>query len=136
MKFFIYFLILVLFPFPSIAETREIEQAVMDAKRDAEKNTSLLTWGALGCGLGIYAFGAAAFMTPQPPIEALIGKTPTYVTVYTSAYHRHAKRRRLYASGVGCAAQFPVSVALLSWAVSSDEDVNDAIGQCLHAIFW
>ncbi len=79
----------------------EIQQAREDAENDAEKYVSLLSWGAAGFACSCFGFAYAYASTPQIPAASLIGKSPTYVAIYTDVYRQHAKRRRMQASVIG-----------------------------------
>ena len=99
---------------PQIAiaqQTFEIQQAAEDARRDAQQNVSPFAWGSVGFLCGCFGAAYAYLATPEVPVSALLGKTPTYVNTYTSVYHQNAKRRRLQASVIGCAIGSAVSTA-------------------------
>lgn len=112
-----------IFSFPmtsSIAQTSLIEaQAKMDAISDANKDVNKLLWFGGGCLLSGLVFipipgtftscllppaGIAGtyFYKPAPPISKFVGKTPEYISVYTSTYK--SKRGSIQAgmTSVGC----------------------------------
>ena len=99
---------------PEIAiaqETSEDQQATEDARRDAEQNVSPLAWGSAGFLCGCFGAAYAYFSTPEIPVGALLGKTPTYVDAYTRVYLQNAKRRRIQSAIIGCAIGSAVSGA-------------------------
>ena len=111
---FIIFFSLSVLGIPQIAiaqQTSEIQQATQDARRDAQQNVSPFAWASVGFVCGCFGPAYAYLATPEIPVGALLGKTPTYVDAYTSVYHQNAKRRRLQASVIGCAIGSAVSTA-------------------------
>ena len=109
---FVIFVSLFVFVMPQIAiaqQASEIQQATEDARRDAEQNISPVAWAAVGFVCGCFAPAYAYFATPEIPIGALLGKTPTYVDTYTRVYLQNAKRKRIQATVIGCAIGSAVS---------------------------
>ena len=92
-------------------ETSEIQQATQDARRDAEQNVSPAAWASAGFVCGCFAPLYVYMTTPEVPVGALLGKSPTYVNTYTQVYKENAKRRRLQAAAIGCAIGSAVSTA-------------------------
>ena len=88
----------------SIPDENEVAQARLDAERDVEKYVSQLAWGAVGLGGGWLGVAYAYFATPTVPAGILLGKPPVYVATYTHVYQKYAKRQRMQASAIGCAA--------------------------------
>ena len=118
MKINTFFIIFVIFfsvsVMPQIViaqETSEIQQATLDARRDAEQNVSPAAWAAAGFACGCFAPLYVYMTTPDVPVGALLGKSPTYVNTYTQVYQENAKRRRLQAAAIGCAIGSAVSSA-------------------------
>ena len=108
------FMCLFVLVMPQIAiaqQASEIQQATEDARRDAEQNVSPLAWGSAGFLCGCFGAAYAYFATPEIPVGALLGKTPTYVDAYTRVYRQNAKRQRIQASVIGCAIGSAVSTA-------------------------
>ena len=87
----------------SAQQTSDVEQATADARRDAERNVSLLAWGAAGYVCNVFAPIYAYVALPEVPVGALLGKSPAYVDAYTQVYQQNVRRRRLQASVIGCA---------------------------------
>ena len=110
-KLFSLLLTLLLVAVPVFAEVDEAQQAIADAKRDAENDVSPLAWGAAGFVCSGFAVLYAYFSTPQVPVHQFIGKSPVYVHIYTTVYKQNAKRRRIQASVVGCAIASAMSSA-------------------------
>ena len=99
------FLALLVIGMPQIAiaqQTSERQQAIKDARRDAQQHTSPLAWTAIGFVCGGCGVGYAYFRTPPIPAGALLGKTPTYVDTYTRVYRQTAKGLRTRAAIIGC----------------------------------
>ena len=118
MKINTFFIIFVIFfsvsVMPQIViaqETSEIQQATLDARRDAGQNVSPAAWAAAGFACGCFAPLYVYMTTPDVPVGALLGKSPTYVNTYTQVYQENAKRRRLQAAAIGCAIGSAVSSA-------------------------
>lgn len=91
-----------LLPWPAIAQPAEAAvddcmQGKLDGKRDAKGNP---LWILAGVGCGICGAGAAYLMKPNPPAEALLGKSSAYVLCYTEAYQSKA---RMMNTGYACA---------------------------------
>lgn len=111
---FVIFIALFVLVIPQISvaqETSEIQEATADARRDAEQNVSPFAWGSAGFVCGCFAPLYVYMTTPEVPVGALLGKTPTYVNTYTQVYKENAKRRRLQAAAIGCAIGSAVSTA-------------------------
>lgn len=111
---FVIFIALFVLVIPQISvaqETSEIQEATADARRDAEQNVSPFAWASAGFVCGCFAPLYVYMTTPEVPVGALLGKTPTYVNTYTQVYKENAKRRRLQAAAIGCAIGSAVSTA-------------------------
>ena len=107
------FLVLLMLLFScTLGYTNVQEQAFLDAHKDVDEYVSGISWlagGFLCCLVAIYA----AVDTPDVPAMRLVGKSPEYITVYTSEYQSKAKGKR-------------VKNALIGWAVAS----------ALSTIYW
>ena len=108
---FIALLVLVMPQIVIAQQTSEIQQATQDARRDAEQNVSPAAWASAGFVCGCFAPLYVYMTTPEVPVGALLGKSPTYVNTYTQVYKENAKRRRLQAAAIGCAIGSAVSTA-------------------------
>ena len=108
---FIALCVLVLPQVASAQETAEIQQATVDAYRDALRNVSPITWGGAGFVFGCFAPAYALLSTPEIPVGVLLGKSPAYIDAYTRVYQENAKRQRIQAAVIGCAVGSAVSTA-------------------------
>ena len=99
---------------PKTAEA-EVAKAQQDAKRDADVQIGSVSWFAFGFFCGGIGVLAAALTSSSADPSRLIGKSPSYVNAYTTAYRSVAKRRKLNSSLVGCLTQSALTtLALLS----------------------
>lgn len=105
--------ILMMLSLPFESRCQEISdsvQAIADAKADAAKPNVWVGWGALsflaavgfGCLGGSAVIIGSQVMTPNPPTERFLGKSPEYISFYTSAYQNEARSKRLLHSSLGC----------------------------------
>ena len=111
---FVIFIVSLLLVMPQIVvaqQASEIQQATEDARRDAKLNVSPTAWGAAGFLCGCFAPAYAFLSMPEVPVAILLGKTPTYVNIYTRVYQENVKRQRIQASVIGCAIGSAVSTA-------------------------
>ena len=91
--------IMVSIPMTLLAQQQEgtFAQGKMDGERDAKGNA---LWVLAGAGCGIFGVGAAYFMKPSPPAQALVGKSADYVLGYTDGYQNKARNANAgYACG-------------------------------------
>ncbi len=74
--------------------TADIAGSCLGGEAGSVDSTPFLLIG--GCGLALFSLPIAYALldTQSPPPERLLGKSPEYVTAYTSVYVRSAKRRR------------------------------------------
>ncbi len=86
--------------FAELAKTVEAE-AKRDIKTDLDAGQRML-WFLGGIGCGILTVGAAAIMDSQPPIHRLLGKSPEYITIYTTTYAKEVRKVRLALASAGC----------------------------------
>ena len=90
--------LLLIYPIAPALSTQEIgvaQQALLDARRDAENEASIGQATALGFFCGIIGVGIAYFTPPTPPIHRLMGKSPEYVSFYMDEYRRVAHRKEM-----------------------------------------
>lgn len=87
-----------------------LQQARIEAQRDAEADANQLAWGAGSCVLGtvgacllgsVGVIGAYAYQ-PAPPPSRFVGKSPQYIESYTRAYKTKIRRLQLRSSAIGC----------------------------------
>ena len=96
-------LMLLSMPCVALAQQRnDVQEAIADAKENAELDVSMLAWGAGGFACSGFAILYAYFSTPQVPAHQFIGKSAAYVKTYTTVYKQYAKRRRIQATVIGC----------------------------------
>ena len=96
-------LMLLSLPYVTLAQQRnDVQEAIADAKENAELDVSMLAWGAGGFACSGFAILYAYFSTPQVPAHQFIGKSAAYVNTYTTVYKQYAKRRRIQATVIGC----------------------------------
>ncbi len=72
----------------------EIDQATLDAKADADANISGVLWFCAGFFLTWIGILLGYLLSPTPDGARFIGKSPTYVTAYTTAYQSEGKSFR------------------------------------------
>ena len=104
-------------PFVTLAQQPSVQaEAIIAAEQDANKDVNKPFWFGTGCFLSGLSFlptpfgyivppsGAVGtyFYRPAPPPARLIGKSPEYITAYTSTYQ--LKRGNIQArwTSVGC----------------------------------
>lgn len=113
------FIFVATFPLQAIEPHPDAQQAVIDAKSDANLNISPFAWGAYSFACSIVALPHAFLGTPEIPIERMIGKSPEYIDIYTQMYQQHAKHRRLRAAAIGCGISSALSSAAWMFIVRS-----------------
>ena len=111
-------------PFTTLAQPNLIaQQAKADAATDANKDVNKPIWFGAGCGLsglalvsfpflpGLYTscllppagIAGTYFYQPDPPASRFLGKSPEYVSIYTSTYKSRRGRIQANMSSAGCA---------------------------------
>lgn len=73
------------------AQPSEIEEAMQQARMDAQRDVNETLWLAIGCLGSIGGLAASYLYAPSPPAAALLGKSPVYVAHYTDTYKREAQ---------------------------------------------
>ena len=63
-----------------------------DAESAAREHVSAMTWKVIGIGCGVFGWIIAAVSTPSPPAMLLVGKSPEYVSQFTTCYESKGKR--------------------------------------------
>ncbi len=90
------------------------QQALLDARNDAETFTKGLNWFLDECCSGLFGPLYAVLDTPTPSIDSLLGKPPEYVEIYTDEFQAktRAKRTRFSLIGTGTAAVVNLGVLI------------------------
>ncbi len=78
------------------------QQALLDARNDAETLTKDLNWFFGGFCCGIFGPLYAVLDTPNVPSNRLLGKSPEYVEMFTNEFQAKAKIKRIRLSMIGC----------------------------------
>ena len=95
------------------AETiTDVTKATADAERDAQADTDTTFWFIVGCFGSILGFLYANYNVPTVPADRLIGKSPDYVTTYSSVYVRESKAIRQNRVVTGCVTSAIAGVVL------------------------
>jgi hypothetical protein len=89
------------------------QEAVNQARLDAERNVSGSTYLFLGIFLGLLGYVIALLSPPSAPASALIGKSPDYVAVYTDTYREVGKKRQMSKALLGCLIGTGIQVGLI-----------------------
>ena len=71
------------------------EEAIIDARRDAEINTNIAGWAVGGFLCGVFGVGFAYLYKPEVPVHRLMGKSSEYVSVYIVEYQEASRREQL-----------------------------------------
>lgn len=82
-------------------------QALEDARRDAKSDYNQWFYMGYGCCFGVFGFIYEYIDAPTVRTERILGKSPEYITIYSTEYLRIARRRQLGYTAVGA----------LSWIV-------------------
>lgn len=92
-------------PFVAIAQQQEVSemvQAKIDAQQDAASDVNPMLWFGSGFLCGVFAVGGAVLYKPTIDPVRLMGKSPSYVVVYTDTYNATARNKQLLSSSLGC----------------------------------
>lgn len=111
-------------PGPNAKEDRSFILSEFDAAKqgeaDAELDTNTMTWGALGCLLGLIGVGIAAVVEPNVPSHRLSNIPSQHVNTYISSYMSKAKRKQINSALGGCLLGTGVSLLIVLLAGSGD----------------
>ena len=90
-------------PFVSFAQWNQVqEQAMSEAKRDAQASVDKQLWFWAGCFGGFFGvFGANTYHHPIPTVP-LLGKSPEYVAFYTDTYIVETRDIQSDMAALGC----------------------------------
>ena len=104
---------IVLFSMPTllIAQQSEMDQARIEAERDARRDTNGALWFFAGCCGGPTGLVVSYAITPSPPVSKFLGKSPEYVAYYTDFYRAKAKSIQTGRALMGCGVTVAVYVA-------------------------
>ncbi|NPA80725.1 MAG: hypothetical protein GXO29_06730 [Thermotogae bacterium] len=79
------------------------------AMKDAAEDEDPVLWFALGFGAALFTPTTAPIIPliaytvkPHPSYARLIGKSPTFVRIYSECYSRYRRKLRLTSSTAGC----------------------------------
>lgn len=106
-----------------IPETQQQQNPVLDAEAAAERDVDKTMWLALGCLLGVFGLAAAYLIAPNPPAQALLGKSPEYIAVYTDAYRKEGKKLQGSKALIGCLAGTAVQVVAYLLIFAAAEEI-------------
>jgi hypothetical protein len=104
---------------PSVPMTAELQTACNSAKASAKENHSSTGYMVGGFLCGVFGFALALMSKPDPPAEALLGKSGDYVLIYTNCYQEVAKKKNVSASCSGWVAGAAVALLIQSSSSSS-----------------
>ena len=91
-----------LYPIVLHAQITDIQQALLDARRDASKDVGSVYWFASGFFCGIFGVAFAYVAQTDVPTAKLLGKSPEYVAFYTDTYNIETRNAKTRASVGGC----------------------------------
>ena len=137
--------IVLIFSMPLLSMAETSVDIITRAEADADKDVSELLWFA--GGVGLYCFGVSTgSLIPKvgytaspvvwiagigyiyrsqktPPAHRLMGKSPEFIEIYTSAYKERARYLRARAVTLGCAtgAAGTAVGCLVAWKLFLDE---------------
>jgi hypothetical protein len=92
-------------------------RAVQEATQDAQADNNGALWFFAGCLLGLIGVIIAAVADPSPPMARVMGKSPEYVTIYTSTYRSAGHTAQLHSAMWGCGVVLIVEIGLLIFLV-------------------
>lgn len=118
---------IMLFSMPMLlmAQQSEIDQARLDAERDAAMNTNSFLWFVAGCCGGILGLIIAYVYEPSPQASRLIGKSPEYVAFYTDFYKAKAKSIQTSKALTGCVVSVIGYVAYVALVVLASGSIYE-----------
>lgn len=105
--------VLIFLPVTNVfAQQRGTEDAMRDARADAQAAANSALWLGAGCLFGIFGLAAAYLMVPSPPATYLMGKSPEYIVVYTDTYKSTAQSIQTKNAAMGCVVGCAINTVL------------------------
>jgi hypothetical protein len=98
-------------------QTSDYAKGKADGERDAAgswSDSGNLLWMLAGMGCGIFAIGTAYVIRPDPPSNALIGKSADYILGYTESYKDHRHNTNTVSAAYGCLITATIYLAILN----------------------
>ena len=90
----------------------KFQQPCAEAKAAAEDDVNGTLWFLGGCLGGIIGLGAAYIIEPDPPSQALVGKSDQYVAEYTDCYAEAGGDKQQDRALYGCLTNAAATAAL------------------------
>jgi hypothetical protein len=87
-------------------------RVIAQATQDAHADESGALWFFAGCLLGLIGIVIAAVVEPTPPPARLMGKSPEYISVYTTTYKSEGKSAQLRSALFGLGTTVVVFIVL------------------------
>ena len=126
-RVFAFLMAVLIFSMPFVSHTQQhpIEaEAKAQAIADAENDANRTTWFTIGCFLNIIGiYHARTNMTPVPA-GRLVGKPPTYIVAYTSAYQAKQTEIQVKSAALGCILGFVVCSVACVFAIDGINDLR------------
>lgn len=98
------FLVALLFATPILSQefmSSDYERGNGDGRRDGTTDASMI-WAVVGFGCGCCGVGAAYLWAQPVPSGRLVGKSPEYVSGYTTTYKKAKRERETIYAAAGC----------------------------------
>jgi len=89
-----------------------LQEPCQEAKTAAEEDVNGTLWFLGGCIGGIIGLGAAYIIEPDPPSQALVGKSDQYVAEYTDCYAEAGGDKQQDQALYGCLANAAATAAI------------------------
>jgi hypothetical protein len=102
----------------------DTNQAIIDATRDAKKETNFPLWYAAGCVFTLFGIGAAYLIVPSPQPTRFMGKPPDYINAYVLQYRKVIRSRQTISAFAGCATTVGAAI-IIGLIVSAQEAENN-----------
>ena len=90
------------------------QQAIADAKRDAEASVRLDLWATAGCLGGFFGVLTAVTYHRPVPTVPLLGKSAEYTAFYTDTYRAETQRLQVTPASIGCAVGTVISMLTIA----------------------
>jgi len=99
-------------PYGYAPQPVDTNRAIMEATADAQADENGALWFFAGCILGIIGVVIAYVAEPTPPPQRLMGKSPEYLSVYTTTYSGQGRSAQLHSALWGFGTVVVVFVAI------------------------